>query len=29
VLRTVRTSLSDAAIRLVPPVCQQELVTAC
>jgi CubicO group peptidase (beta-lactamase class C family) len=28
-LRTVRTSLSDAAIRLVPPVCQQELVTAC
>lgn len=29
VLRTVRTSLSDAAIRLVPPVCQQELVAAC
>jgi CubicO group peptidase (beta-lactamase class C family) len=28
-LRTVRTSLSDAAIRLVPPVCQQELVSAC
>jgi len=28
-LRIVRTSLSDAAIRLVPPVCQQELVTAC
>jgi CubicO group peptidase (beta-lactamase class C family) len=29
VLRTVRTSLSDAAIRMVPPVCQQELVSAC
>ena len=29
VLRTVRTSLSDAAIRLVPPVCPQELVAAC
>jgi CubicO group peptidase (beta-lactamase class C family) len=29
VLRTVRTSLSDAAIRLVPPVCQQELVADC
>ena len=29
VLRTVRTSLSDAAIRLVPPVCQQELVEDC
>lgn len=28
-LRTVRTSLSDAAIRLVPPVCQQELVEDC
>jgi CubicO group peptidase (beta-lactamase class C family) len=28
-LRTVRTSLSDAAIRLVPRVCQQELVTEC
>jgi CubicO group peptidase (beta-lactamase class C family) len=28
-LRTVRTSLSDAAIRLVPPVCQQELVADC
>ncbi len=28
-LRTVRTSLSDAAIRLVPPVCQQELVAGC
>jgi CubicO group peptidase (beta-lactamase class C family) len=29
VLRTVRTSLSDAAIRLVPRVCEQELVAAC
>ncbi len=28
-LRTVRTSLSDAAIRLVPRVCEQELVSAC
>jgi CubicO group peptidase (beta-lactamase class C family) len=28
-LRTVRTSLSDAAIRLVPPVCQQDLVAEC
>jgi len=28
-LRTVRTSLSDAAIRLVPRVCEQELVAAC
>ncbi len=28
-LRTVRTLLSDAAIRLVPPVCQQELVADC
>jgi CubicO group peptidase (beta-lactamase class C family) len=28
-LRTVRTSLSDAAIRLVPPVCQQDLVADC
>jgi CubicO group peptidase (beta-lactamase class C family) len=28
-LRIVRTSLSDAAIRLVPPVCEQELVAAC
>jgi CubicO group peptidase (beta-lactamase class C family) len=28
-LRTVRTSLSDAAIRLVPPVCQQDLVAQC
>jgi CubicO group peptidase (beta-lactamase class C family) len=28
-LRIVRTSLSDAAIRLVPPVCQQELVAEC
>ena len=28
-LRSVRTSLSDAAIRLVPPVCQQELVAEC
>jgi CubicO group peptidase (beta-lactamase class C family) len=28
-LRIVRTSLSDAVIRLVPPVCRQELVAAC
>jgi CubicO group peptidase (beta-lactamase class C family) len=28
-LRTVRTSLSDAAIRLVPRVCEQELVASC
>jgi len=28
-LRIVRTSLSDAAIRLVPPACQQDLVAAC
>ena len=28
-LRTVRTSLSDAAIKLVPPVCQQDLVAEC
>ncbi|MBA3761025.1 MAG: beta-lactamase family protein [Gemmatimonadales bacterium] len=28
-LRTLRTSLSDAAIRLVPRVCEQELVSAC
>lgn len=28
-LRTVRTSLSDAAIRLVPQVCQQDLVAEC
>lgn len=28
-LRTVRTSLSDAALRLVPPVCQQDLVAEC
>lgn len=28
-LRRVRASLSDAAIRLVPPVCQQELVAQC
>jgi len=28
-LRTVRTSLSDAAIRMVPRVCEQELVSAC
>jgi len=28
-LRTVRTSLSDAAIRLVPRVCEQEMVAAC
>jgi CubicO group peptidase (beta-lactamase class C family) len=28
-LRIVRTSLSDAAIRLVPPVCQQDLVAEC
>jgi CubicO group peptidase (beta-lactamase class C family) len=28
-LRTVRTSLSDAAIRLVPRVCEQELVSDC
>ena len=28
-LRVVRTSLSDAALRLVPPVCQQEMVAAC
>lgn len=28
-LRTVRTSLSDAAIRLVPRVCQQDLVAEC
>jgi CubicO group peptidase (beta-lactamase class C family) len=28
-LRTVRTSLSDAAIRLVPPVCPQDLVAEC
>lgn len=28
-LRTVRTSLSDAAIRLVPQVCQQDLVADC
>jgi CubicO group peptidase (beta-lactamase class C family) len=29
VLRSVRTSLSDAAIGLVPPVCQQGLVADC
>jgi CubicO group peptidase (beta-lactamase class C family) len=28
-LRMVRTSLSDAAIRLVPQVCQQDLVAEC
>jgi CubicO group peptidase (beta-lactamase class C family) len=28
-LRVVRTSLSDAALRLVPPVCQQDLVADC
>ena len=28
-LRVVRTSLSDAAIRLVPQVCQQDLVAEC
>jgi CubicO group peptidase (beta-lactamase class C family) len=28
-LRSVRTSLSDAAIRLVPQVCQQDLVAVC
>lgn len=28
-LRSVRTSLSDAAIRLVPQVCQQDLVADC
>jgi CubicO group peptidase (beta-lactamase class C family) len=28
-LRSVRATLSDAAIRLVPPVCQQELVSQC
>jgi CubicO group peptidase (beta-lactamase class C family) len=28
-LRVVRTSLSDAALRLVPPVCQQDLVAEC
>ncbi|MDQ3224685.1 MAG: beta-lactamase family protein [Gemmatimonadota bacterium] len=28
-LRTVRTSLSDAALRLVPPVCRQDLVAEC
>jgi CubicO group peptidase (beta-lactamase class C family) len=28
-LRTVRTSLSDAAIRMVPRVCEQELVSTC
>lgn len=28
-LRRVRASLSDAAIRLVPHTCQQELVTTC
>jgi CubicO group peptidase (beta-lactamase class C family) len=28
-LRSVRTSLSDAAIRLVPPICQQDLVAEC
>ncbi len=28
-LRIVRTSLSDAAIRLVPQVCQQDLVAEC
>jgi CubicO group peptidase (beta-lactamase class C family) len=28
-LRRVRASLSDAAIRLVPSVCQQELVSQC
>jgi CubicO group peptidase (beta-lactamase class C family) len=28
-LRTVRTSLSDAAIRMVPRICEQELVSAC
>jgi CubicO group peptidase (beta-lactamase class C family) len=28
-LRRVRTSLSDAALRLVPYTCQQELVTDC
>jgi CubicO group peptidase (beta-lactamase class C family) len=29
VLRSVRTSLSDAALRLVPPVCRQDLVAEC
>jgi hypothetical protein len=28
-LRRVRASLSDAALRLVPEVCQQELVSEC
>ena len=28
-LRTVRTSLSDAAIRLVPQICRQDLVAEC
>jgi CubicO group peptidase (beta-lactamase class C family) len=28
-LKLVRTELSDAAIRLVPPVCAQELVAKC
>jgi CubicO group peptidase (beta-lactamase class C family) len=28
-LRSVRTSLSDAAIRMVPRVCQQDLVAEC
>jgi CubicO group peptidase (beta-lactamase class C family) len=28
-LRTIRTELSDAAIRLVPHACQQELVAQC
>jgi len=28
-LRTVRAQLSDAAVRLVPHACQQELVARC
>jgi CubicO group peptidase (beta-lactamase class C family) len=28
-LRSIRTELSDAAIRLVPHACQQELVAQC
>ena len=28
-LRAIRTELSDAAIRLVPHACQQELVARC
>jgi CubicO group peptidase (beta-lactamase class C family) len=28
-LRSIRTGLSDAAIRLVPHACQQELVSQC